>query len=134
MSDSAAANCSAGLSPYLVSHGDTFNFKKVLAIFREVFDSEREFFIDKILVRIHVIIVMNGWTGLAPCEVELSFPGSLTSTNGAPTSRDFVNNLEFHSFEYDYKTCNFYHNFFVNLLQKGVRRRSTTLRPCPEYS
>ena len=28
--------------------------------------SEREFFIDNLLVRIHVIIVMIRWTGLAP--------------------------------------------------------------------
>ena len=27
---------------------------------------EREFFIDNLLVRIHFIIVMVGWTGLAP--------------------------------------------------------------------
>jgi len=33
-----------------------------------------------LLVRIHFIIVMIGWTGLAPWEVEFPFPGSLTST------------------------------------------------------
>ena len=43
-------------------------------------EREREFFIDNLLVRIHCIIVMIGWTGLAPWESELSFPGSLTST------------------------------------------------------
>jgi len=41
---------------------------------------EREFFIDNLLVRIHFIIVMIRWTGLAPCEFEFHFPGSLTST------------------------------------------------------
>ena len=41
---------------------------------------KREFFIDNLLVRIHVIIVMNGRTGLAPWEIEFPFPGSLTST------------------------------------------------------
>ena len=40
---------------------------------------EREFFIDNLLVRIHVIIVMIRWTGLAPREFEFPFPGSLTS-------------------------------------------------------
>ena len=30
---------------------------------------EREFFIDNLLVRIHFIIVMIRWTGLAPCEL-----------------------------------------------------------------
>ena len=40
----------------------------------------REVFIDNLLVRIHFIIVMIGWTGLAPWEFELPFPGSLTST------------------------------------------------------
>ena len=40
----------------------------------------REFFIDNILVRIHSIIVMMRWTGLAPWEFEFSLPGSLTST------------------------------------------------------
>jgi len=41
---------------------------------------EREFFIDNLLVRIHIIIVMIRWTGLAPWEFEFPFPGSLTST------------------------------------------------------
>ena len=41
---------------------------------------EREFFIDNLLVRIHYIIVMMKWTGLAPWEYEFPFPGSLTST------------------------------------------------------
>jgi len=41
---------------------------------------EREFFIDNLLVRIHFIIEMIRWTGLAPWEFEFPFPGSLTST------------------------------------------------------
>ena len=41
---------------------------------------ERDFLIDKLLVRFHLIIVMIRWTGLAPREFEFSFPGSLTST------------------------------------------------------
>ena len=40
----------------------------------------REFFIDNLLVRIHFIIVMIRWTGLAPWEFEFPFQGSLTST------------------------------------------------------
>ena len=40
----------------------------------------KEFCIDNLLVRIHFIIVMIGWTGLAPREFEFSFSGSLTST------------------------------------------------------
>jgi len=40
---------------------------------------EREFIIDNLLVRIHYIIVMIRWTGLAPREFEFLFPGSLTS-------------------------------------------------------
>jgi len=39
---------------------------------------EREFFIDNLLVRIHLIIVMIRWTGLAPWEFEFPFPGSRT--------------------------------------------------------
>jgi len=42
--------------------------------------AEREFFIDNLLVRIHFIIVMIRWTGLAPWKFEFPFPGSLTST------------------------------------------------------
>ena len=42
--------------------------------------AEREFFVGTLQVRIHFIIVMIWWTGLAPCEFEFSFPGSLTST------------------------------------------------------
>jgi len=41
---------------------------------------ERELFIDNLLVRIHFIIVMIRWTGLAPWEFEFPFPGSLIST------------------------------------------------------
>ena len=41
---------------------------------------EREFFIDNLLVRIHFIIEMIWWTGLAPREFEFLFPGSLTAT------------------------------------------------------
>ena len=43
-------------------------------------ERERDFFIDTLLVRIHFIIVMIGWTGLASWEFQSSFPGSLTST------------------------------------------------------
>jgi len=42
--------------------------------------AERELFIDNLLVRIHFIIVMIRWTGVAPWEFEFPFPGSLTST------------------------------------------------------
>ena len=41
---------------------------------------EREFFIGNLVVRIHFIIVIIRWTGLAPQEFEFSFPGSLIST------------------------------------------------------
>jgi len=41
---------------------------------------EREVFIDNLLARIHFVIVMIRWTGLAPWEFEFPFPGSLTST------------------------------------------------------
>jgi len=36
-------------------------------------EREREFFIDNLLVRIHCIIVMVRWTGLAPLEFEFPF-------------------------------------------------------------
>ena len=41
---------------------------------------EREVFIEKLPVRIHLLIVMIRWTGLAPWEFEFTFPGSLIST------------------------------------------------------
>ena len=41
---------------------------------------EREFFLDNLLARIHIIIEMIRWTGLAPWEIEFPFPGNLTST------------------------------------------------------
>ena len=34
---------------------------------------------DKLLVRIHFIIEIIWWTGLAPWDFEFSFPGSLIS-------------------------------------------------------
>ena len=45
------------------------------------------FFIDNLLVRIHFIIVMVRWTGLAPWELEFPFPGSLASTRLAQITR-----------------------------------------------
>ena len=42
--------------------------------------AERDFSIDNLLVRIHFIIEMIWWTGLAPWEFESPFPGSLIST------------------------------------------------------
>jgi hypothetical protein len=41
---------------------------------------ERHCFTDNLLVRIHFIIGMMRWTGLAPWEFEFPFPGSFTST------------------------------------------------------
>ena len=41
---------------------------------------EREFFVDNLLVRIHIVFVIIRWTGLAPWDLEFPFPGSLTST------------------------------------------------------
>jgi len=41
--------------------------------------TEREFFIDNLMVRIHFIVVMIRWTGLARWECEFPFPGSFTS-------------------------------------------------------
>ena len=40
----------------------------------------KDFFIDILLVRVHFIIVMIRWSGLAPWEFEFPFPGSLIST------------------------------------------------------
>ena len=42
--------------------------------------AERHELIDNLLVRIHFIIVMIRWTGLAPWEFEFPFSGSLTPT------------------------------------------------------
>ena len=42
-----------------------------------------------VLVRIHFIIVMIRWTGLAPWEFEFPFPGSL-----APTFLEFQDVIE----------------------------------------
>ena len=42
--------------------------------------SQVERVIDNLLVRIHFIIVLIRWTGLASWEFQFSFPGSLKST------------------------------------------------------
>ena len=46
----------------------------------KVIPDEREFFIDSLLARIHLFIVMIRWTGLAPWEFVFPFPGIFTST------------------------------------------------------
>ena len=43
-------------------------------------DTARDVFMDNLLVRIHLVIVMIRWTGLAPWEFEFPFSGSLTFT------------------------------------------------------
>ena len=44
--------------------------------------AERELFIDNLLVRIHFIIVMIRWTGLAPWRFEFPFPGIEATLKG----------------------------------------------------
>jgi len=61
------------------------NNRSGCAIFLPNLHSREEFFIDNLMVRIHCIIVMIRWTGLAPWEFEFPFPGSLTSTFLAST-------------------------------------------------
>ena len=51
---------------------------------------EREFFIDNLLVRIHYIILVIRWTGLAPWESEFPFPGSLECTYLAPREEQLL--------------------------------------------
>ena len=46
---------------------------------------QRDLFIDNLLVRIHLIIAMIRWPGLAPWELELSLPRNLTSTCSGST-------------------------------------------------
>jgi len=45
-------------------------------VMKDEVSREREFCIDNLMVRIHLIILMIRWTGLAP----FPFPGSLIST------------------------------------------------------
>ena len=45
---------------------------------------ERVFFIGNLLVRIHFIIVMNRWTGLAPWEFEFPLPPCLHQSTARP--------------------------------------------------
>jgi len=67
-------------------HHPRFRFLAVVGALQHVGDLSRlggaggHFFIDNLLFRIHFIIVMIRWTGLAPWEFEFPFPGSLTST------------------------------------------------------
>ena len=53
--------------------------RKLLGLEDSVDPVEGEFFIDDLLVRIHFIIVMTRWTGLAPWVLNLPSPGNLTS-------------------------------------------------------
>ena len=41
--------------------------------------TERDFFIDNLLVRIDFIVEMIWWPGFAPWEFDFPFPGSLIS-------------------------------------------------------
>ena len=46
---------------------------------------ERDFFIINLLVRIHLIVEMIWWTGLAPWEFEFPFPGINTRLSFSET-------------------------------------------------
>ena len=46
----------------------------------------REFFIDNLLVRIHFIIVMIRWTGLAPWEFDMGVPRPGASSPWPPSA------------------------------------------------
>jgi len=64
-----------------LDHGEGLGLEEEVEHFRVAFRVlQREFFIRNLLVRIQFIIVMIGWTGLAPWEFEFHFPVSLTST------------------------------------------------------
>ena len=60
--------------------------------------SVRDFYIDNLLVRIHFIIVMIRWTGLAPWECEFPFPGSVITGHQLARifgrGRDFSTQIE----------------------------------------
>ena len=65
--------------------GQCFKRTKVITATRSPVSAEwllyqREFVSDNLLVRIHFIIKMIWWTGLAPSEFEFPSPGSLIST------------------------------------------------------
>ena len=49
---------------------------------------KREFLIDNLLVRIHFIIVIIRWAGLAPCEFKFPFPGFLEHLLRQPTGSE----------------------------------------------
>jgi len=82
---SASARPARSKKPFVLgargptSHGDAGRGCNV-ALSRSSDVSEREFFIDNLLVRVHLIIEMIRWTGLAPWEFEFPFSGSLIST------------------------------------------------------
>ena len=56
-------------------------------------ERERVFFIENLLVRIHLIIVVIRWTGLAPWEFEFPFSGSLTSSVSLLGNNDWVDQV-----------------------------------------
>jgi len=70
--------------------------------------SNAPFFIDSLLVRMHCIIVMIRWTGLAPWELEFPFPGSLTSTflNPKHNPQGFMTDAEIKAMEKEVTTPN----------------------------
>jgi len=94
------------------------------------------FFIDNLLVRIHLITVMIRWTGLAPWEFEFPFPGSLTSTfldssgkpPGAPprSLQTLSHNLSTHSHTHSPHTL----KHSVQTLSNTLSTHSQTL--CPD--
>jgi len=51
---------------------------------------QREIFVDDLLVRIHFIIVMMRWTGLALWEFEFPFQGGLISTSLGPVQNQSI--------------------------------------------
>ena len=58
------------------------SFKRLSSSQKGVHSGQREFLIDDILVRNCLIIIMIGWTGLAPWKFEFTFLGTSTFHGG----------------------------------------------------
>jgi len=95
---------------------------------------EREFFVGNLLVRIHFIIVMIRWTGLAPWKFEFPCPGSLTSTflvaEAVPADRDVLWASASSMYPSPPSPISSELDTYKNRFQKGVRMKESRPAGC----
>jgi len=84
--DGQSSSAGSAYSPILLVHEEDGSDANAAMLLVRPSTLQREFFIDYLLVRAHLIIVMIRWTGLAPWEFDFPFQQYILHFADDPTS------------------------------------------------